>query len=138
MSKVEIRVGQEWQEQAYNQRLAVVDDLVMHADGSLFAVRLRVIKGKGRPATQVQEYVLRSAWRLTKEAPNAPVRAIRLPILQATATHCNDGREACGSYLSHSEECGAFGGVALEYDEAVGAFSRLPQCIAAEIPTRSQ
>ena len=94
MSKTEIRVGQEWTEKSYGKRVMRVAHLVMRQrDGKeteeVFAVAMVLVSGTGRPTTKLQAYVLRNGWTLTKEAPDAPPRSIRLPLAaDTTATEC--------------------------------------------------
>lgn len=138
---IEIRIGQIWQEKKYNQRVMRVDELIhakdWHGRSHVSAARLKMVRGKGRPETTVQAYILRSDWTLIEEAPSAPRRRIALPISQATESHCGlDLARKC-PLLKLGEEypyCEAFG-VNLDYDpkNPDAAPARLPACIAAEV-----
>ncbi len=128
-----IRVGQEWHEKKYNQRVMRVEELVTRSDGSVAAVRMRLISGTGNPQTKIQPYILHSGWTLKKEAPDAPPRRIALTLAaDTTATECG----AC-PMLDEYEYGGA--GCCHAFDDEApprkgGVRQRLARCIAAEVP----
>lgn len=130
----EIRVGQVWQEKVkYGPRTMRVEEIgEVGRGGGTRKITLRLVSGQGRPTTVVQEYILRSSWSLVEEAPDAPLRQIRLTLAKDTTD------KLCGGCSMRTED--GSGKTAYHFCEAFkdrcGYLSdraeRLPECVAAE------